>query len=96
MIYIPERIKSIANENEIINLILKYIYYNQDLGKIEVNYENVFSLLSFSISLEIISLTTKLSKKIKDEYLKKENCLSILLEAIRVLVFLTSLMTKEC
>ena len=94
LLNIPERIKSINNENEIINLILKYIYYNQNIDMIDINYENVFSLLSFSFCLEINSMTRKLCLKIKDEYLKKENCISILIEAIRVLIILYSLVIE--
>ncbi|MCQ2816358.1 MAG: germ cell-less family protein [archaeon] len=72
------------NTSDILNLIFKYCYSNQNFEFIEpeINVENIFALISFAHSLRIKNLMKALENKIVKEHLNVGNCFKLIKEAL--------------
>jgi hypothetical protein len=73
-------------QDDVMMLVLKYLYYNQDYDKIrvEVSSANCFALLAFSNYLKIDGLVNQLKMYVKTGHLGKTNCVRTLYELLPV------------
>ena len=75
----------IEDNEDIINILLKYCYSNQDFLNIQenINAKNIYSLLRYSCAFDIQSLTSSLCIYITDNrVLKPENASTSLIQAL--------------
>ncbi len=78
--------KSEINPENQFEIILEFMYSNNDFNKIvkKLTSTSSLELLSLSISLGINRLSKELSSHIISNFLKKENCLIIYLDSLKV------------
>jgi hypothetical protein len=92
---LPEIIETVfgtRNDEEVVGIILRYLYHNQKFKKIkdEINEENIFNTLSVSNSLGMPKLSKKLGEIIADNILNETNCVRIFYEALMVTIIIIS------
>ena len=74
------------NDDETLDIILKFFYSNQNISSIQelLKSENIFNVLSFAHCLEIESLNKFLAEIIKNNFLNENNCTKVFYESLIV------------